>query len=106
MRFTFRLARNEQLLLLGVLLAIAAFWGGLSELVGRWYKQEEYSHGFFLPLISLFLLWYRRDVLKKSRGAPSAWGLVLLLVQAVASPPAPRGKAPLLRATPRLALEG
>ena len=31
--------------------------------------------------------------------------LALLLVQAVASPPAPRGKAPLLRAGPRLALE-
>lgn len=79
----FRLSRNEQLLLLGVLLAIAAFWGGLSELVGRWYGQEEYSHGFFLPLISLFLLWYRRDVLRKSRGAPSGWGLVLLLVSAL-----------------------
>ena len=37
MRFTFRLARNEQLLLLGVLLAIVAFWGGLSDLVVRWY---------------------------------------------------------------------
>ena len=31
--------------------------------------------------------------------------LTLLLVQAVASPPAPRGKAPVLRAGPRLALE-
>ncbi|MBL8352312.1 MAG: DNA polymerase III subunit delta [Burkholderiaceae bacterium] len=31
--------------------------------------------------------------------------LALLLLQAVASPPAPRGKAPLLRAAPRLALE-
>ena len=31
--------------------------------------------------------------------------LALLLVQAVASPPAPRGKAPLLHAGPRLALE-
>jgi DNA polymerase-3 subunit delta len=31
--------------------------------------------------------------------------LALLLVQAVASPPAPRGKAPLLRAGLRLALE-
>lgn len=82
-RFTFRMSRNEQLLLLGVLLAIAAFWGGLAELVGRWYRQEEYSHGFFLPLISLFLLWYRRDVLRKSRGAPSGWGLVLLVVAAL-----------------------
>ncbi len=31
--------------------------------------------------------------------------LALLLVQAVAAPPAPRGKAPLLRASPRLVLE-
>jgi DNA polymerase-3 subunit delta len=31
--------------------------------------------------------------------------LVLLLVQAVASPPAPRGKAPMLRAAPRLVLQ-
>jgi DNA polymerase-3 subunit delta len=31
--------------------------------------------------------------------------LALLLVQAVASPPAPRGRAPLLRAAPRLVLE-
>ena len=49
--------------LAGVLLAFVAFYGGLADLVGRWYKQEEYSHGFFLPLISLYLLWHRRAVL-------------------------------------------
>ena len=66
----------------GVLLAFAAFYGGLADLVTRWYKQEEYSHGFFLPLISLYLLWHRRAVLAESRGAPSAWGLVALVVAA------------------------
>jgi exosortase D (VPLPA-CTERM-specific) len=77
-----RFSRNEQLLLAGVLLAFVAFYGGLADLVGRWYKQEEYSHGFFLPLISLFLLWHRRAVLVQSRGAPSGWGLVALAVAA------------------------
>jgi exosortase D (VPLPA-CTERM-specific) len=77
-----RFSRNEQLLLVGVLLAFVAFYGGLADLVGRWYKQEEYSHGFFLPLISLFLLWHRREVLVQSRGAPSAWGLVALAAAA------------------------
>lgn len=77
-----RFSRKELLLLVGVLLAFAAFYGGLADLVARWYKQEEYSHGFFLPLISLYLLWHRRAVLAQSRGAPSAWGLVALVVAA------------------------
>lgn len=78
-----RFARNEQLLVLGVLLAFVAFAGGLIELVGRWYKQEEYSHGFFLPLITLFLLWHRRKVLVQSRGQPSGWGVVALVIAAL-----------------------
>lgn len=73
--------RTQQLtLLLGLGLATAAFFGGLQELVSRWHQQEEYSHGFFLPLISLWMLWHRRDVLRQSVGAPSAWGAVALAV--------------------------
>jgi len=66
------------LLGLGLALATAAFFGGLQELVSRWSRQEEYSHGFFLPLISLWMLWHRRAVLRQSIGAPSPWGAVLL----------------------------
>lgn len=65
------------------MLLVAAFWGGLVELVGRWYRQEEYSHGFFLPLISLWMLWSRRVALRESMGAPSGWGLVVLGVSAL-----------------------
>lgn len=63
-----------------VLLAAVAYFGGLVELVSRWSKQEEYSHGFFIPLISLWLLWQRRDALQASVGAPSWAGLLLLLM--------------------------
>lgn len=73
---------NEALLVLALLLTFLAFGGGLLDLVHRWYKQEEYSHGFFLPLISLWLLWSRRQALRDSVGAPSTWGLVVLALSA------------------------
>jgi len=75
-------SRNAALLI-ALLLTTLAFSGGLIELVGRWHRQEEYSHGFFLPLISLWLLWQRRAALKQSMGAPSAWGLVCLVTSAL-----------------------
>lgn len=71
-------AQQNTLLLLAMALVFAAYWGGLTELVGRWHRQEEYSHGFFLPLISLWILWHRRAVLAQSVGAPSTWGVALL----------------------------
>lgn len=73
---------TEALLFFALLLTFLAFGGGLLDLVHRWYKQEEYSHGFFLPLISLWLLWSRRQALRESVGAPSAWGLVALALSA------------------------
>ena len=70
------------LLGLGVVLAFLAYWGGLSELVTRWHKQEEYGHGFFIPLIVGWLLWHRRDALRQSIGAPCWLAVPLLLLSA------------------------
>jgi exosortase D (VPLPA-CTERM-specific) len=62
------------MLLAGIAAAFLACFGGLTDLVIRWHKQEEYSHGYFIPLISLWLLWARRRALAESRGRASAWG--------------------------------
>ena len=44
----------------------------LSELVRRWHTQDEYSHGFLIPLVAAWLLWTRRDALAgQSIGRPS-----------------------------------
>jgi exosortase D (VPLPA-CTERM-specific) len=75
-----KIGRMSVLFAVAVLLAFAAYFGGLVELVSRWSKQEEYSHGFFIPLISLWLLWQRRDALRASVGSPSWAGLLLLLI--------------------------
>ena len=60
------------ILTIGFLLLIPAFWGGISELLTRWDKQEEYSHGYLIPLVTLYLIWQRKALLKSLEFKP-AW---------------------------------
>ena len=66
-----------------VLIALAAFSGGLLELVRRWSQQEEYSHGFLIPVVAAWMLWSRRDALVASVGDPSWIGLPVILISAL-----------------------
>ncbi|NMC45086.1 MAG: exosortase/archaeosortase family protein [candidate division Zixibacteria bacterium] len=34
-------------------------------LAGEWYRDDNYSHGFLIPLISAFLIWRKRATLKE-----------------------------------------
>ncbi len=68
------------LLTVGLLLLIPTFWEGISQLVTRWDKQEEYGHGYMIPLVAAYLIWQRRNLLKTLEFKPS-WapvGLVAL----------------------------
>lgn len=58
--------------LLGVI-----FYDGLSLMVA-WWDRDEYSHGFMIPFVALFLLWQKYDELPSINGQGSWWGLVLL----------------------------
>ena len=68
------------LVIVTLLVCVAGFGGALLELVRRWNQQEEYSHGFLIPLVTLWLLWARRDALRASIGQPSLVGPVLILI--------------------------
>jgi exosortase D (VPLPA-CTERM-specific) len=69
--------RNRTLLFVAVLagVAFAAFSGALGELLHRWTTQEEYSHGFLIPVVVAWLIWARRDAIGASIGRPSWLGL-------------------------------
>lgn len=72
---------NNQLLFLiagGFVLILPAFWGGIAELVGRWDSQEEYSHGYMIPLVTAYLIWQRKDLLKTLEFKPTWWPVVLV----------------------------
>ena len=65
---------------LAALLATADFSKALLELVRRWSEQEEYSHGFLIPIVTIWLLWTRRAELRESLGQPSWLGPILILI--------------------------
>ena len=77
-----RIGRMPFLFAIAVGLALAAYAGGVAELITRWSKQEEYSHGFFIPLIVLWLLWQRREALRASLATPSWYGPLFLIIAA------------------------
>lgn len=41
------------------------FYDGLDWMVKTWAHKEEYSHGFLIPVITLFLIWQKKDRLEK-----------------------------------------
>ncbi|MEQ1530903.1 MAG: VPLPA-CTERM-specific exosortase XrtD [Methylococcales bacterium] len=62
-------------------LLVYTFRVGLYEMVNTWINVEEYGHGFFLPLISAYFIWLRRNELKfveKFRAAVP--GLIISLI--------------------------
>jgi exosortase D (VPLPA-CTERM-specific) len=53
-------------LILITALAIAfLFFDGLELMVSYWSNREEYSHGFLIPVITLYLIWQRSDQIRE-----------------------------------------
>jgi exosortase len=66
----------------GAILFLLAAWlyGPLVlPLARQWWQDPNYTHGFFVPVFSLFLLWEGRAKLAALRVKPSWSGLVILL---------------------------
>jgi len=65
--------------LLSVGLLAAIYYSGLLKMVSIWETQEEYSHGYLIPFISLFFVWQKKDQLQKLPFAGSWAGVAILL---------------------------
>uniref|UniRef100_Q07SN6 Eight transmembrane protein EpsH n=1 Tax=Rhodopseudomonas palustris (strain BisA53) TaxID=316055 RepID=Q07SN6_RHOP5 len=76
----FRRSLALVLILLSVLTAIFAFHDTLAEAVRRWSTQDEYSHGFLIPVVSGWLFWTRREALRASLGQQSWLGVLVILL--------------------------
>src|SRR5436309_14341722 len=64
----------------GLVLAIAwVFWPALWEMGERWGNDPRYSHGYLVPLFSLYLLCSRRGQLADGEVRPSWLGLPVVL---------------------------
>src|SRR5271165_853160 len=64
-------------LLLGLLLLLYA--SILKALVLQWWNDPDYGHGFFVPLLSCYVLWHERERWTKTGYNPSNFGFVVML---------------------------
>ena len=64
-------------------LLLASYAPILARLIHNWDVDPDMSHGFFVPLVSAFLVWRRRDELMAIKPRPNWWGLVLVLYGAL-----------------------
>src|SRR5262245_31575503 len=67
------------------LIPLVALLGGLYgkilwELVGQWWNDANYSHGFLVPFFSAFVIWQRRAALAALVPQGSWMGLLVVLV--------------------------
>ncbi len=67
-----------QAAVLGVLL-LWIYLPILSRLVAQWWNDPNFSHGFFVPLFSAFVVWQERSRFAVVHPKPSWWGALFLL---------------------------
>ena len=70
-----------QLALLATALSVLLipFMEGLNQMVDLWSTKDEYSHGFLLPVISLYLLYQKKNELLTTEFTGSWFGVLLVL---------------------------
>lgn len=73
-------ARRNVYLYIIIFLTFFAYLPALYDLVADWYNDPNYSHGFLVPLISIFLIWRRRRELAEVPLSSSRWGLALIII--------------------------
>jgi exosortase len=61
------------------LVTLALFAPILGRLTRQWYDDPNYSHGFFVPVFSSYLIWNKRAQIAAIRSLPSVWGAILVL---------------------------
>jgi exosortase len=54
------------------------YWPTLAHLAWQWWNDPNYSHGFFVPLFSAFVIWQERTRLSALKLQPSWSGLLFL----------------------------
>lgn len=68
---------------LPIILSLALAYGFvLVSLVGQWADDPNYAHGFFVPIMSAWLAWRRRDRFEAAPRSPSAMGILVVLAGA------------------------
>ena len=56
------------------------YYSTFENLSADWIRDPDYSHGFLIPILSLFFVWQRRCQLRDEPAAPSSLGLPFIII--------------------------
>ena len=63
-------------------LVLFLYFPDITSMVSDWASKKEYSHGFLIPLISAYIIWTKKDVLRLSPMHPDARGIFIVITGA------------------------
>jgi exosortase len=73
--------RSHRWLLLIVVAAIGMLYAtNFEKLFSDWSVDENYSHGFFVPIAFFWMLWRQRHELESRKVSPCWWGILIVLM--------------------------
>jgi len=76
--------RVSSLLWVCIIVAIAvmvgSFYTGIEAMIRSWDTQEEYSYGYMIPFLTLFLIWQKKDQIERVSFSGSWVGLLLVVM--------------------------
>jgi len=61
-------------------LCLAVYYDVLWRLVQSWSSDPNFSHGFIVPIFSLFIIWTQRITISSLPIKPSVWGLPIIVL--------------------------
>jgi exosortase A len=74
------LKRNAVPVFLFIAAFVLLYWQAIGGMVLDWYHDENYSHGFLIPLVSGYLVWQRLDEFMEIEYRPTVLGLAVAIL--------------------------
>ncbi|NLD37656.1 MAG: exosortase [Desulfatiglans sp.] len=56
----------------------ALFNHTIIKLVGDWFNDPNFSHGFLIPFITVYMIWHKKDELAGASAVKSSWGILFV----------------------------
>jgi len=57
---------------------VALYFPFLQTLVANWAVNDDYSHGYFIPFLTIYFIYHMRDELKQLKIKPNIFGLLII----------------------------
>jgi len=74
-----KLKKNLIQLILLILVFIFFYRHTISNLISEWYSDPNFSHGFLVPFVALYMVWFKKDTLSNIPLEPSNVGILVII---------------------------